>query len=197
MPTIVSAADRKLSFRKRVRLTKAETANVDKFLARLERVAADGDVEETSSLKNAEWVTDMGFKYLGAGIDKTAFLIPGGRYVVKVARWASNILDGYDDCGQVSQEAAMYSRATPAVRECLAVTRAVRPWAAIQEAVEDTVGNMLSKSPERWDEVNKAYRELRDKLSSLTGGDEDLHQGNIGIRSDGSAVCIDFALEQI
>lgn len=193
MPTYVADADRKLTFRRRVRLSKQEMVALEGFFATLEKKMARG--HRAADLKDNLDLAKLGIFYLGSGVFKTAFSLPGNRYVVKVPN--GNLAD----LKAAAVEGEMYDKATPELRQHLATTRvSPKPYATLQEMAPATVGGAVKKAGFGTAEArtieanyNAFIKMLRDQFGIR---DRDLHQANVAIRSDGSLCVIDFALEK-
>lgn len=190
MPTIVSPEARKLTYRRRVRLTKAEEVALEKFLTALEDHAKRGHGPE--SFKDTIECARTGAEYLGRGVFKLAFALPGGRWVVKVPR-VRDFLHNTKDAGV---EADMYNAASPELRPHLANTRrSPKPWATIQERAPRTVQKVKdSGTREERTSITTKYHEFVGMLQKDFNFAGDLHEANIAVREDGSLCAIDFAL---
>jgi hypothetical protein len=194
MPTVPKAEDRKLTFRRRVRLDKQEEKALARFLVLLEEQAKAGAAPDT--LKGTFKLAETGVRYLGGGCYKVAFALPGDRYVIKVPR-GRNFATDLKNAGI---EAEMYDRASVELRPHLATTRkSPKPYATLQEMAAATVGKILDdRTHPAHGTIRKQWQEFVDKMVKefkLAG--RDLHQENIAVRSDGSLCVIDFALEKI
>lgn len=190
MPTIVTEANRKLTYRRRVRLSKAEEKSLQTFLAALEDHGKRGHGAE--SFKDTIECARTGAEYLGRGVFKLAFGLPGGRWVVKVPRtrdFTSNLKDA-------GVEADMYNAATPELRPHLANTRrSPRPWATLQERAPRTVQKVKDTGTrEERASICTKYADFVGMLSKDFNFAGDLHEGNIAVREDGTLCAIDFAL---
>lgn len=190
MPTIVTEANRKLTYRRRVRLTKAEEKSLQAFLTALEDHAKRGHGPE--SFKDTIECARTGAEYLGRGVFKSAYALPGGRWVVKVPR-TRDFMSNLKDAGV---EADMYNAATPELRQHLANTRrSPRPWATVQERAPRTVQKVKDTgTPDERRSIGTKYNEFVDMLSKQFKFAGDLHEQNIAVREDGTLCAIDFAL---
>lgn len=191
MPTIVAPENRKLAFRRRVRLNKVETAALNAFLDLYERAERDG-YEQARELKDHDAFPE-GMKYLGSGVDKSAFALPGGRYVVKVPSRLARRWDVSWVKRQITKEARIYTSAPEEVREVLAMVREERGYATIQERAKTTLWDALCNASTR-EERGRLQTEA-DKCRCLAHKLRigDLHDMNLAVRADGSVCVIDFS----
>jgi hypothetical protein len=192
MPTIVAPQDRKLAFRRRVRLNKAETAALNAFLDLYESAEAVLGMRDAKELKGHDKLPE-GVKYLGSGVDKSAFALPGGRYVVKVPARFARRKDADWVSRQITKEARIYTSASEELKSVLAMAREERGYCTVQERAKGTL----------W-EVTQAERD-RDVRAKLAAGADrcrtlarelrigDLHEMNIAVRFDGSVCIIDYS----
>ena len=198
MPTIVSTADRKLAFRRRIRLNKAEQNAVAEFCKLIEERVKAGRLEQAKELKGSQTVAALGIKYLGSGVFKSAFSLPGGRYVIKVPVCLDRMAKNPERFARyvaknLTPESVTYTQATPEDREILAAVRmADCGWATLQERAETTVGDFLGTEvdEEKCDAVREAQERVRSR--GLAMGLEDLHPGNLAVRKDLSVCIIDY-----
>ena len=198
MPTIVSTADRKLAFRRRIRLNKVEEKAVAEFCKLVEERAKAGRISEAKELKGSQTVAALGIKYLGSGCFKSAFSLPGDRYVIKVPNCLHRMADNPERfqrfvAKNITPETLTYTGATPENREILAAVRlADCGWATLQERAETTVDKFLEKESD--DERRSTVRRNQEAVRSrgLAMGLEDLHGQNLAVRKDLSVCIIDY-----
>jgi hypothetical protein len=192
MPTIVADADRKLAYRRRVRLNKTETAALAAFLDWYETVEVTLGLRDAKDLKGHDKLPE-GMKYLGSGVDKSAFALPGGRYVVKVPRNIRKRQDAEWVARQITKEARIYTTASEELKSVLAMAREERGYCTVQERAKGTLWDVTQATADRAERSRLAQEADKCRTLARELNIGDLHEQNIAVRADGSVCIIDYS----
>lgn len=196
MPTVVLPENRKLAFRKRIRLNKQEAAALEAFLDEYEEGMRSGRIGDCKTEFN--YPSTPGVTYLGSGVDKTAYALPGKRYVVKVPRnsgWGRGAFMTADWMEYVQtrllSEVRIYNRTPEESRHVLAQVRQERAYATLQERAVATVWDYRPKTQAAREKMWASKEEAESIGYDLGIGD--LHEQNLAVRADGTVCIIDFS----